>query len=172
MILKKIITVLVVLGFLATGWFVVHKFRTIQAANNRPKTEKEIQQIAFYRKYSKKIGQPFTIDSIAITIESYRFVCKEEKTMLYCKLAITNNSNQNQRLMAHQFALKNDSGVDFFPQEGYRFLLPDTTKQQFLIYTLPPRVLPYFAYWMHFESQTNTNEKAIICIATCYRSKG
>jgi transposase len=170
--MKKIIIVLVLLGFLGTAWFVVNKLITIQAANNRPKTEKEIHQIAFYKKNSKKLGQPFTIDSIAITIDSYKYLCFSDKTTLYCKLTLTNNSKQNQRLMASRFALKNDFEVDFFPEEGYRFLLPNTTKKQILIYNLPPRILPYLAYWMHFESNINTNEKAIVCITTCYRSKG
>lgn len=172
MILKKIIIVLVIFGFLLTSWFVVNKFITIQDANNKPKTESEKQQIAFYKKYNKKLGQKFTIDSIAITIDSYEFVCDEEKTTLYCKLTVTNNSKQNQRLMSSQFALKNDSEIDFFPEESYRFLLPNTTQKQILIYTLPPRISSLLNYQMHFESKINANEKAIISIAKSYRSEG
>jgi uncharacterized protein YneF (UPF0154 family) len=172
MAFKKIIIVLVVFGFIGTGWFVVHKFMAVRSANNKPKTEKQIQEIAFYKKYSKQIGQPFTVDSITITVDSYQYVCYDEKTILYCKVTVTNKSTQNQRLMAAKFALKNDSDVDFFPEEEYRFLLPNTTKKQVLIYTLPPRDLPYLNYWMHFESLANTNEKAIISIAKSYRSEG
>jgi hypothetical protein len=172
MAFKKIIIILAAFGFIGTGWFVVHKFMTIYTTNNKPKTEKQIQEIAFYKKYNKQLGQPFTIDSIAITVDSYQYVCYDEKTILYCKLTVTNKSTQNQRLMAAKFALKNDSDVDFFPEEGYRFLLPNTTKKQVLIYTLPPRDLPYLNYWMHFESLANTNEKAIISIAKSYRSEG
>jgi hypothetical protein len=172
MVFRKIMIVLVLLGFIGTGWFVVNKFRTMQATNNRPKTESEKKQIAFYKKYSKEIGQTFTIDSIAITIESYEFVCSDEKTMLYCRLMLTNNSTQNQRLMANYFALKNDSGVDLFPEEGYRFLLSNTTKKQILIYTLPPRNSYLLNYMMHFESKINPKEKAIISIAKSYRSEG
>lgn len=164
--------VLVLLGFLGTGWFIVHKFRTMQSIINRPKTDSEKQQIAFYKKYNKQVGQTFTIDSIAITIDSYEFVCADEKTTLYCRLTLTNNSTQNQRLMANYFALKNDSGVDFFPEEGYRFLLPNTTRKQVLIYILPPRISYLLNYRMHYESKINANEKAIISIAKSYRSEG
>ena len=168
----KIAATLFLLVFLGAVWFIANKFIAVQNAIDQPKTQKELQKIDFYKKYNKSLGQSFTTDSLAIVVESYDFVCDDSKTTLYCTLSFTNNSSQNKLLKEHDFELINDSDTVFLPKKVYRSLESNATKQQVLIYELPARKLPYLAYWLRFESQTNKTEKAIISISKSYRSEG
>lgn len=122
-----------------------------------------------YKQYSKKINHSFELDSTEFKVISFEYIIADIKTDLKIIISIKNRSSSKQVLTSDNFKLLSESKKISLPDTEPIILESNSSSLYLLRYNLPPKNVPYLAYFLNI---TKGNEKAIISISKSFRSEG
>lgn len=165
----KILIIITILISLLSFSIVIYSVFIKPAVASKEITTDQNKDIEEYRKYSKRINHLFELDSTEFKVISFEYKIEGDKTNLKIIISIKNISENKQIFTPENFKLLSENKSEFLPVSE-PITLEAYSGSIFLVeYNLPPKKLPYLAYFLNV---TKGSEKAILSISKSYRSEG
>jgi hypothetical protein len=164
--MKVLIKGMVLVGFTLVAFFIVDQVLNTNKTNT-PISDEDFADT----KYAKKLGEAVVIDSIELIVTGYSIDKEAEGYKIVVSLIARKLQSGESSLQASFFQLKSASNDIYFP-DIEKVEIANVPKVYEIKFSVPPSDVGYVAYWLHLNSISDPQQRAIVSIYKNYRSEG